>query len=303
MDPKEAASAVRELLTSYDPADPAALAGALRALWLRAVPDSAPELEEGQKELMRDWGLDDPHYEAAGVPVPLLSAMGKEIGKVARKAVAEFLPLVRLLWDVYGREGRVVAAFATGPMELVDPETVVPVVYKMAQSCVFWEDCDQLATRALEPVLRKEPGRWLEPLGAWVTDGNKWVRRAGLTALGRLPMKQPSYTARCVALEAPALGDPDTDVKRALSFALRLNARGEVQPVKDFILAHRAVTDASSVWVLCDVIRSGWKVVLPQFVDLLPIYEAWLETAEPQARRSVQGAIRVLERFRATRPG
>ena len=61
MDPKEAASATRELLTSYDPAEPAALAVALRTLWLRAVPDFAPELEPGQKKLMRDWGLDDPH--------------------------------------------------------------------------------------------------------------------------------------------------------------------------------------------------------------------------------------------------
>jgi hypothetical protein len=28
----------------------------------------------------------------------------------------------------------------------------------------------------------------------------------------------------------------------------------------------------------------------------LPIYEGWLESAEPRAQRSVEGAIRVLER-------
>jgi hypothetical protein len=28
----------------------------------------------------------------------------------------------------------------------------------------------------------------------------------------------------------------------------------------------------------------------------LPIYQAWQETAEPKAQRSVEGAIRVLER-------
>lgn len=296
MDAKEAAIQTRELLTDYNPAEPGVMAGALRKLWLKAAPAAGPELEEGQKKLMRDWGIDDPHYEAAGVPVPVLNAMGKEIGKMGRKRVAEFLPLARLLWDEYGREGRIVSVVALGPMELADPEAVVPTVYEMAKTCMFWEDCDQLAMKAWEPVLRQDPEDWLEPFGAWVTDENKWVRRATLTALGRLPMKQPRYTARCVELMAPALGDPDVDVKRALSFALRLSARGEVEPVKQFVRDHRDVTDADSLWVLCDVIRSGWKAQLPQFVDLLSIYQAWLETAEPKARRSVQGAIRTLEK-------
>ena len=159
----------------------------------------------------------------------------------------------------------------------------------------FWEDCDQLAMRALEPVLRKDPENWLERLGSWVGDENKWVRRAAIIAIGRLPMKQPDYTARCVELLGPALGDPDTDVKRGLSFALRLCARGETAPVNAFVRAHRAVTDADSLWVLCDLMRSMTRILLPDFGELLPIYQDWLETAEPKARCSVAGAIRVLE--------
>lgn len=295
MEPKQAADATRQLLSRYEPSEPASTAVALRALWRRAAPAAPPELTPGQQELVRDWGIDDPQYEAAGAPVPVLRAMGKEVGRVARKRVAGFLPLARLLWDDYGREGRIVAAVALGPMELSDPERVVPVIYDMAQTCVFWEDCDQLAMKALEPVLRKDPATWLEPFGTWIVDDNKWVCRAGLIAIGRLPMVHAEYAARCVELVGPALGHPDTDVKRGLSFALRLCARGEVEPVKAFVLANRDVTDADSLWVLCDVIRSGWKVQLPEFVDLLPIYQHWLETAEPKARRSVQGAIRTLE--------
>jgi hypothetical protein len=34
---------------------------------------------------------------------------------------------------------------------------------------------------------------------------------------------------------------------------------------------------------------------LPEFVDLLPIYRAWLEKGDPKARRSVEGTIRILE--------
>jgi 3-methyladenine DNA glycosylase AlkD len=295
MEAKEAAAATREVLKDYDAADPTLTANALREIWLGSAP-VAPQLQPEEEKLIRDWGIKDPHYEAVGVPVPVLTAIGSELGKWARKRVSSCLSLTRLLWDRYGREGRIVSVVALGPMELADPEPVVPAIYEMAQSCMFWEDCDQLAMKAWEPVLRRDPDAWLEPFGRWVQDDNKWVRRAAITAIGRLPMQQPSYTARCVDLVSHALGDPDTDVKRALSFAVRVCARGEVEPVKQFILDHRNVTDADSLWVLCDVIRSLWKTLLPEFVDLLPVYQAWLDTAEPRARRSVEGAIRVLER-------
>jgi 3-methyladenine DNA glycosylase AlkD len=293
MDRKEAAAAAAEHLMAYRPGAADAVADRLQGIWVRAAP---PE----EAQLARDWGIDAPNYPAVGTPVPILRAIGKEIGKRARKDVDGYLPLARLLWDEYGREGRVVAAVALGPMELVEPEKVVPILYDLARECVFWEDCDQLAMKALEPILRKDPEGWLEHLGGWVKDENKWVRRAALTAIGRLPMERPAYTARCVELLAPALGDPDRDVKRALSFALRVCARGEIEPVKQFIREQRGVTDADSLWVLCDTIRSMTKRYLPELVDLLPLYREWLQTAEPKARRSVEGAIRLLERAQAT---
>ena len=295
MNDKEAADAARQILIRYDAQQPAATADSLREAWLGAAPQAAPELEPGQKQFLRNWGIAEPGFEAVGTPVPVLTAIGQEIGRLARKRVSDFLPLARLLWEEYGREGRIVAVVALGPMELADPEAIVPVIHELARTCVFWEDCDQLALKALEPILRKEPEPWLDRLGAWVTDENKWVRRAGLTAIGRLPMKHPATAARCVELVSPALGDPDADVKRALSFALRAIAREDVRPVKHFIRAQGQVKDAHRMWVLCDVIRSLARVLLPQFADLLPVYQGWLESAEPKARRSIEGALRLLE--------
>ncbi|MCL7454070.1 MAG: DNA alkylation repair protein [Anaerolineae bacterium] len=286
---KEAAAIAAGHLQSYEPQAADAVANALQETWVRAAPPQ-------EKQAARDWGTATLDYPAVGTPVPVLRAIGQEVGKRARRRVDDYLPLARLLWDQYGREGRLVAAVALGPMELAEPHKVVPVLYELAQSCAFWEDCDQLAMKALEPVLRRDPDTWLEPLGDWVRDPNKWVRRAALTAIGRLPMERAEYTERCVELLAPALGDPDRDVKRALSFALRVSARGQVEPVKQFIRDHRDATDADRLWVLCDVARSMTTSLLPQFQDLLPIYEGWLERAEPRAQRSVEGAIRVLER-------
>jgi len=289
MDRKEAAAAAADHLRAYEPQAYDAVADALQETWIRAAPPR-------EEQAARQWGIEALDYPAVGTPVPILRAIGKEVGKRAKRNVDDYLPLTRLLWDRYGREGRVVAAVALGPMELAQPQQVVPFIYELALTCVFWEDCDQLAMKALEPVLRRDPGTWLEPLGQWVLDQSKWVRRAALTAIGRLPMERAEYTARCVELLEPALGDPDRDVKRALSFALRVSARGQVEPVKQFIRDHREATDADSLWVLCDVARSMTASLLPQFADLLPIYQAWQESAEPKAQRSVEGAIRILER-------
>jgi 3-methyladenine DNA glycosylase AlkD len=284
MNPKEAASAARQIIGNYSPADPDSTAAALRDVWLQATPKGI-DLVKAEQFL----GL-----KTAGTPVPVLKAMGKEIGKVARKRVADFIPLARHLWDNCGREGRIVASAFLGPMELAAPEEVIPVIYQLAQTCIAWEDCDQLAMTALEPIVRKDPEGYLDRLAPWVSDENKWVRRAAITAIGRLPMKRADYTARCLELVEPALGDPDLDVKRALSFAIRASARGRAAPVRDFVLAHRDATDPNSIWVLCDVIRSMTKSFLPYFVDLLSIYDAWLETADARTKRSVSSAIKTL---------
>jgi hypothetical protein len=298
MDEAEAANLTREALAGYDAAGPGHTAVALREIWLRAVPKQPIPLSPGQQSFVRDWGIADPEFAAAGTPVPILTAMGSELGRPARGQIQGYLPLMRLLWAEYGREGRLVAVVALGPMEMVAPEVVVPLLKDMARTCAFWEDCDQLAMKALEPVLRRDPETWLDRIGAWVQHENKWVRRAGLTAVGRLPMKKAAYTERCVALVAPALGDPDLDVKRALSFALRACARGDTKPVRRFIVSRGDAGDVHSLWVLCDAMRSMTRSLLPEFADLLPVYRAWLVRAEPQARRSVEAAVRLLESVR-----
>ncbi len=290
MDAKEAASVACQIIGDYSPVDLDSTAAGLRDVWLQATPKGI-DLVKAEQVL----GL-----KTAGTPVPVLKAMGKEIGKEARKRVADFIPLARHLWHNYGREGRLLASAFLGPMELAAPEAVIPIMYQLAQACIAWEDCDQLAMSALEPIVRKDPEGYLDCLAPWVTDENKWVRRAAITAIGRLPMKRADYTGHCLELVEPALGDPDLDVKRALSFAIRVSARGQIAPVRDFVFAHRDAADPHSIWVLCDVIRSMTKVFLPQFADLLPIYEAWLKTADARTKRSVESAINTLRKAKGT---
>jgi len=283
----EIADQVGPIISVYDPAAPGTAADALRGLWLQFEPKSMAGIKAEQRE----------QQETIGIPVPVLKSIGTELGKVARKRVDDFVPLARLLWDEYGREGRVVAVVPLGKMELAEPETIIPLLTELCRTCITWEDADQLAMNALEPIIRKEPEQWLSTIEPWLADENKWVRRAGVTVVARLPMKYPAYTARCLELAERLLLDEDVDVKKATSFAIRLAARGEPAPVRDFLARHVPPQDPAATWVLCDAIRSMAKKLLPQFAPLLPCYEQW--AADPalsaRDRRSVESAVKILQ--------
>ena len=278
---------VNPILADYDPDKPRETAVRLRTLWLSFDPKSIDVIKAEQRE----------QQETAGIPVPVLKQIGAKIAKPASKNVKEYLPLTRLLWDEYGREGRVVTLIPLGKMELAAPNTIVPLLKEMCRSCITWEDADRLAMNGLEPIVRKEPETWLPEVENWLEDDNKWVKRAGVTVMGRLPMKQPTYTKRCLAGAERLLFDEDTDVKKATSFAIRLCTRGEIAPVRDFLAQHVPPSNPAAAWVLCDAIRSMAKQFLPEFTDLLPQYEQWL--ADPNLsskdRRSVESAIKKLE--------
>ena len=277
---------VGELLANYDPKSPTSTSDGLRDLWLQFEPKSIEVIKTEQRQ----------QQETIGIPVPVLKEIGKGMAKVARKRVADFIPLTQLLWDHFGREGRVVALPILGAMELTDPEAILPLLMSLCRDCLTWEDCDRLAMDALEPIVRKESDKWLGRLVPWLVDENKWVRRAGVTVIGRLPMKHPDYTARCLEMTEHLLWDEDMDVKRGVSFAIRLSVRGELKPVYEFMKGQIPPENQAASWVLCDVIRSMGKAFLPEFKPLLPLFESWAgnPSIEARNRKSIESAIKTL---------
>jgi 3-methyladenine DNA glycosylase AlkD len=277
---------VDEVLCDYDPTAPEASANSVRDLWLQFEPKSMASIKAELRE----------KQETVGIPVAVLKQIGNELGKTARKQVSEYIPLAQILWDQYGREGRVTAAVLLGAIQPADPDTVIPLLLQLCQTCITWEDSDWLAG-ALERVVRKNPERWLPSIEPWLRHGNKWVRRSGATVLARLPMKQPDYTSRSLALVEPLLDDEELDVKRAVSFAIRLSARGDIKPVREFLARNVPPENPAATWVLCDAIRSMTKKFLPEFLSLLPLYEEW--AADPslstKERKSVESAVRILK--------
>ncbi len=283
---EEIAEQLEPILAAYDPASPIVTANALRDLWLGFEPKSMGGIKAGLRE----------QQETVGIPVPVLKTIGKDLSKAARKRVDDFIPLTQLLWDQYGREGRVVGLIPLGAMELVEPEKIVPMLKEMCRTCITWEDADRMAMDALEPIVRKKPEEWLSAMESWLVDENKWVRRVGVIVVGRLPMKHAEYTQQCLQMAEGLLFDSEVDVKKGLSFAIRLCCRGAIAPVREFLERYVPPQDAAATWVLCDVIRSMTPGFLPEFKSLLPRYEKWAgdPTLNAKDRRSVESAVKKL---------
>ena len=279
---------VAAITAGYSPAAPDATAGALRELWLGFEPNRGVELVKAEQRAQ---------CEAAGIPVPVLKAIGKQLAVAGRTDVDGYVPLARLLWDGYGREGRVVALILFGALEVAAPDVIVPLLRECCRGCASWEDADRLAMDALEPMVRRRSDEWLERISPWLGDKNKWVRRAAVTVVARLPMKHPEYTRRCLELTEELLLDTDADVRRAVSFSIRLCAKADPALVYRFLEARVPTAGPAAVWVLCDVVRSADRKVLPALLPVLPRYEAWL--ADPRIaardRRSIESAIKTLQ--------
>jgi 3-methyladenine DNA glycosylase AlkD len=191
----------------------------------------------------------------------------------------------------------VVAMIMFGSMVLVEPDYLVPMLRDLCRSCISWEDTDRLAMDGVEPIVRKHPERWIDELAFWLSDTNKWVRRAAITIIGRLPMKHPTYTPQCLAMSETLLTDSDVDVRRAVSFAIRVCAKSDPQLTCTFLQNQISTANVACVWVLSDVIKSMDRKILHQFASLLPFFQDWKERMNSTAkeRRSLESVIMVLQ--------
>lgn len=279
------------ILQGYAADNPQATADALQEYWLSFETNQGIGLIKAEQR---------EQIGAVGTPIPVLKAIGNETAKAARKDVDRFLPLARLLWDRYGREGRVIALILFGAMELVDPHRLVPLLKDLCRGCSSWEDADRLSMDALEPIVRKFPDQWLDEMAAWLSDENKWVRRAAVTVIARLPMKHPALTGQCLELAGRLLCDTELDVKRAVSFAIRMCAKADRGLAISFMERQISAPPPDATWVLCDVIKSLDKKLLGDFSVLLPLYQNW--NASPAVsnknRRSIESAIKILQTAR-----
>jgi 3-methyladenine DNA glycosylase AlkD len=245
--------------------DPASLVGTLRT-GLEALAD--PEYLAGIHHVAPGIG------PVLGVRQPLLHTVTRALRAATRHDrpasvldVAGHLvrdPLLELHWIAYGLLERTITD---------EPERTWQLVRSEGRSAGNWICVDSLAHVAARGIIA-EPYRWAE-LEQLVYSPSRWERRLAGSTIATIPHasrtagRTPDVIRHGLAIVGDLMGDPEPDVQKALSWALRTLATVDLPATTAFLRAETRVArdtdDGYRAWVVRDTCE---KLPAPLAADL-----------------------------------
>ena len=201
-----------------------------------------------------------------GVRWPLVQAIERGL----RRPLAAASPAVAIyLADALSRDERFeVRLFSHVPLRRSladDPERSWQIVRRLARAASDWISVDALAGIVAKGLLL-EPFRWAE-IEQLVYSPHRWERRLAASTLAEVPHRLPrarrsSLAGRPgLAIVAELIGDDDSDVQRALSWALRSWRQVDPEGVAELLRGEtsRALEtgDGARAWVLRDALTGS----------------------------------------------
>jgi 3-methyladenine DNA glycosylase AlkD len=198
-----------------------------------------------------------------GVRLPLVEATYKAFKRGTRKCPAS------LLIDVVDRltreELRELRWFGTWNLERLlptDPERAWQLLRRTAREADEWITVDTIAHPFGEGILR-DPVRWAE-LERLVPSPSRWERRLVGSTLAAMPhtnhpgSRDALVVGRGLDLIGKLIGDPEPDVQKALSWALRTFAAIDPAATIAFVdtetLTASRNLDGNRAWVIRDTL-------------------------------------------------
>lgn len=198
-----------------------------------------------------------------GVRGPLLAAVSRQIRPALKEAPASIaLWLAERLATEEERELVLLSHVALARALPDDPERSWQLMRRLARRATEWVSIDELATLFAQGILR-ERFRWAE-LEQLVYSTDRWERRLVGATIARLPYELPKHR-RSELAASPGLtiiktliGDSESDVQKALSWALRswneVDQRGVAAVLRDESEIAARTDDGNRAWVVRDAL-------------------------------------------------
>jgi len=169
-------------------------------------------------------------------------------------ALADPLAALRLadaLWAGGSREERRLAAEVLGSVASVAVTDALELVERWALTLESGETADALADLGLGPLIRLNPGRFLDQARRWVASPARWVRRLALAVIPPLlKERQWDNVPGALAVVRPAMHDTDPEVRRAAAAALEALGPRSPREVARFMREHAARATAGTHWII-----------------------------------------------------
>ncbi|HEY4945231.1 MAG TPA: DNA alkylation repair protein [Candidatus Limnocylindrales bacterium] len=198
-----------------------------------------------------------------GVRMPLLESVYRALVHDLRGVrAARLLPVAEALAREPYRELRWFSCWLLGRIMPDDPEGAWQVIRRLAAEADDWISVDTMAA-TIAPGILREPFRWAE-LEQLVYSPGRWERRLVGSTVATIPFadraagRMPEVAARGLAMVGLLIGDPEPDVQRALSWALRNMAAIDPAGVTGFCWREgeraAATADGNRAWVVRDTL-------------------------------------------------
>lgn len=179
------------------------------------------------KRLIKDTGK---YY---GVPKPHLWIIAADIRKFILKNPNKAQHILQILWGEGSYEARQIAGKCVEKFGPKHPDTTLEFVESAIPDINNWSICDSLSIYAVEPMLLSDQQPILHLVDRCVKHPNKWIRRFGVISLRGY--RKLDFTDEVYVILETVKDDKETDVKKAVSFILRILTPTHQEEVLDIL--------------------------------------------------------------------
>ena len=208
----------------------------------RALRENAdPEVRESTKRFFKE------EIKTYGLKSAVAAKIGKEaFSQIKNTSKAEIFALCDELWrSRYLEETSIAADWSHRLHKQFEPADFAIFEAWIAEHVTNWAACDTFCTHTMGTFLVMYPEH-LPRLKIWAASENRWVRRAAAVSL-ILPAKKGLFLPEILEMATILLLDADDMVQKGYGWMLKVAADAHLQPVFDFVLAHRTEMPRTSL--------------------------------------------------------
>jgi hypothetical protein len=204
------------------------------------------------------------------VPAPVLRAIVNALRGPAQADPRAGLALANALWAGGSREARRIAAELLGQAAPAAPAEALALIEAWAPQVEGAETADALAELGLGPLMRADPGRYLEHARRWVTQPGRWVRRFGISAL--LPLvkdRQWDNVPGALAVVRVVMTDGDAEVRKAAATVLTGLGPKSPAEVALFLREQALRSNNNAHWIIRNSLDGLGEAAQAEIIKLL----------------------------------
>ncbi len=236
---------------------------------------------------------------SSNIDKPFLVNLGSHIAKHSRKSPNNFLKFCKTVWFDNIQDGRIPVGQILAVVETINPEETIPEIIEMCKDAKGPDDVDALVC-GFEPVILKDPEKYLSLLNNLASEKNIWLERLVIITVGHIMYryKTPEITENCLEIIRPLISKGDENTVKTSSWIIgSYGVRADQSAVAEFIRSFAGSRNASVVTAFSEAFRRS-KISLQPDISrgLIPVFDEWSRCTDLKIKKSAENALRILRK-------